>query len=186
MQVSGSRPSGLCRLVHPFRARLGTLLGHWRTGVRQRCQRSCSTTGAPVLVFGVRRSVYERPHTVSDVIPSVYEHNETRAEVRTTLVDGEPWFVPGDGRPCMQWPARLRQPLPSRARRGRRPGQRPAKQPGTALAPGNWFNPSIAHQCLCSSKAFFLVVVPPAWKISGRSTRQRHLVGLEDVDHLFR
>ena len=36
-----------------------------------------------------------------------------------------------------------------------------------------------------SVKACFLVAVRPAWKISGRSTRQRHLVGLEDVDHLF-
>ena len=40
---------------------------------------------------------------MSDVIPFVYEHNETGPEVRTTLVDGEPWFVPGDGRPCVQW-----------------------------------------------------------------------------------
>jgi hypothetical protein len=36
-------------------------------------------------------------HTVSDVIPFVVEHDEKRAEVRTTLVDGEPWFVPGTG-----------------------------------------------------------------------------------------
>ncbi len=46
------------------------------------------------------------PHTVSDVIPFVYEHNETRAEPRTTLVDGEPWFVLGTGgRACSGRPA---------------------------------------------------------------------------------
>lgn len=38
-------------------------------------------------------------------------------------------------------------------RRGRRAGQRLAKQPGNALSTGNWFNPSIAHKLHSSSEA---------------------------------